>query len=90
VRRLLPGRDGFRPYVRLAAAARVLRFGGDRVGGFAIPVQLAGGVRYRILDDIAVGGEAAIEVGPGWLGHGLGVQLERGFVIGAIAEVALP
>ena len=90
VRRFLSASQGFRPYVRVGIAARVLRFDDDGVTGFAIPGSAGAGVRVRVTDDVAIGGEAAVEIGPGWLGHGLGAQLERGFAIGALAEIALP
>jgi hypothetical protein len=90
VRRFLSASQGFRPYVRIGATARVFRFDDDGVNGFAIPISVGAGVRVRVADNIAIGGQAAIEVGPGWLGHGLGAQLERGFAIGALAEIALP
>jgi hypothetical protein len=89
VRRFFSGNEGFRPYVRLGAAARVVRFGADNVTGFEIPISAGAGVRVRVSDDVSVGGEAALELGPGWLGHGLGLEFERGFAIGAVAEIAL-
>ena len=89
VRRFFAGNDGFRPYVRLGASARVFRFGADGVTGFEVPISAGAGIRVRVSDDVAVGGEAAIEAGPGWLGHGLGLEFERGFAIGALAEIAL-
>jgi hypothetical protein len=89
VRRFFAGNEGFRPYARLGVAARVIRFGKDDVTGFAIPISAGGGVRVRVSDDVAVGGEASLELGPGWLGHGLGLEFERGFAIGAVAEIAL-
>jgi hypothetical protein len=90
VRRFLSASQGFRPYVRAGLAARVLRFDDDGVTGFAIPISAGAGLRVRVSDSVAIGGEAALELGPGWLGHGLGAQLERGFAIGALAEIALP
>jgi hypothetical protein len=90
IRRFFGGRDGFRPYARVAAAARVLRFGGDGVSGFAIPLSFGAGVRVRVSDDIAVGGEATVEIGPGWLGRGLGSEFQRGLAVGVTAEIALP
>jgi hypothetical protein len=90
IRRFFAGNGGFRPYARLGVAARVIRFGADDVTGFAIPIEAGGGVRVRVADDVAVGGEASLEIGPGWLGHGLGAQLERGFAIGALVEIRLP
>jgi hypothetical protein len=90
IRRFFAGNAGFRPYARLGVGARVLRFAADGVTGFAIPIQAGGGVRVRVADDVAVGGEASLEIGPGWLGRGLGAQFERGFAIGALVEIRLP
>ena len=90
VRRFFAGNAGFRPYVRLGLGARVVRFGADDVTGFAIPIAAGAGLRVRVTDDVAVGGEASLEVGPGWLGHGLGAVFERGFAVGALVEIRLP
>jgi hypothetical protein len=90
IRRFFTGQSGFRPYARIAAAARVLRFGDDAVSGFGIPLSLGAGVRVRISDDVAVGGEATVELGPSWLGRGLGAELQRGLAVGVTAEIALP
>jgi hypothetical protein len=90
VRRFVGGKQGFRPWVRVGAAARVLRFGDDGVTGFAVPLSVAGGIRVRVADNVAVGGEAAFEAGPAWLGHGLGGELSLGFAVTALGEIALP
>jgi hypothetical protein len=90
VRRFFAGQGGFRPYARLAASLRILRFGADDVGGFGIPLAAGAGVRVRVSDDVAVGGEATLELGPAWLGHGLGAEFEHGFAIGALCEITLP
>jgi hypothetical protein len=90
IRRFIGGRDQFRPWLRLGASVRVARFGKDDVTGAAIPVTAAVGVRTRVADRVAVGGEAAIEVGPGWFGHGLGYELEAGFTVGVLTEISLP
>lgn len=90
LRRFVSGQGDFRPWLRLGASIRVSRFGADDVTGVSVPVTAAAGVRVRVADRIAVGGEAALEVGPGLFGHGLGYELQAGFAIGALAEISLP
>jgi hypothetical protein len=90
IRRFFGGQQGFRPYARVTAGVRLLRFGGDQVTGFGIPVTAGAGVRVRLTDEVAVGGEASLELGPSWLGHGLGAELQRGLAVGATVEIALP
>ncbi len=90
IRRFVGGREQFRPWLRLGATVRVARFGADDVTGVSLPVTAAAGVRLRVADRVAVGGEAAVEVGPGIFNHGLGYELEAGFAIGVLTEISLP
>jgi len=90
IRRFVGGRDQFRPWLRLGATVRVARFGADDVTGVALPITAAAGVRLRIADRIALGAEFAVEAGPALFNHGLGYELEAGFALGVLTEIALP
>ena len=89
VRRRFPGRGQFVPHLRAATGIRLLRFGADDVSGVAIPVVAAGGVRVRVAPGVAVGAEAALEVGGAWLSRGLGAEPQVGMVVGAQVEFRL-
>lgn len=89
VRRRFPGRGQFVPHLRAATGVRLLRFGADDVAGVAIPVVAAGGVRVRVAPGVAVGAEAAFEVGGAWLSRGLGAEPQVGMVVGAQVEFRL-
>ncbi len=90
IRRWLTAQQGFAPWVSAGVALRYVRFGGDDVAGVALPVSAAAGVRARVTDRLAVGGHAALEVGPALLGRGLGLQPQIGAVVGATIEFVLP
>ncbi|MCB9571283.1 MAG: hypothetical protein H6709_04255 [Kofleriaceae bacterium] len=90
VRRWLGGQQGFRPWAEAGAAVRMIRFGDDDLTGVALPLSLAGGVRARAGDLIAIGGFAALEVGPAVFGGGLGASLQAGLVVGVTVDFAMP
>jgi hypothetical protein len=90
VRRFFPGNGGFLPYARAALGARIAGFRGDDVTGFAIPLIGGGGVRVRINDILAVGGDAALELGPSWFSDDVGAKLQLGLAVAVTADFALP
>ncbi|MEZ4365013.1 MAG: hypothetical protein R2939_01840 [Kofleriaceae bacterium] len=89
VRRRFTGRGRFVPHVRVAVGGRLVRFGDDDLGGFAIPVVAAGGIRVRVTPGIAIGAEAALESGIAWFGRGLGAEPQLGMVVGGQVEFRL-
>lgn len=90
VRRFFAGDGGFRPWVRPSVALRVARFGGDDLTGAGVIAGAAGGVRVRVLDWLAVGGHAALELGGAWFGGDVGPTGQAGLTIGADVEFLLP
>jgi hypothetical protein len=89
VRRLFAARGEFVPYVRAGIAARVARFPADDVTGLAFPLAAAGGIRVRVAPTVAVGAEAAIEVGFGLFSRGLGAEPQLGLAVGGLVEFGL-
>jgi hypothetical protein len=73
-RRFFAGQGGFAPYARAAIGGRLISFGGDDVGGFAIPLQAGGGIRARVADGLAVVGGADLRLGIGWFDRDLGSE----------------
>jgi hypothetical protein len=89
IRRFLPGPEGFDPYLRAGVGLRLLNFGGDDVRGLAIPVSAGVGVRARVSDLVAVGGDVGAEAGLAWLNRGLGSESQLGIVMQAVVELWL-
>jgi hypothetical protein len=89
IRRRFPVGGLYQPFVRAAAAARIVRFGADDVLGFAIPLIGAGGVRAQVADTVAVTAEASLELGVGFFNHDLGTEPQAGFAIALMAELEL-
>lgn len=89
IRHFLPGPERFAPYVRAGVGVRLLSFGGDDVRGLAIPASAGVGVRARVSDLVAVGGDVGAEAGIAWLDHGLGSQSQLGIVMQAMVELWL-
>jgi hypothetical protein len=89
IRHFLPGPERFAPYLRAGVGLRLLNFGGDDVRGIAIPVSAGVGVRARVNDLVAVGGDVGAEAGIAWLDHGLGSESQLGVVLQAVVELWL-
>src|SRR5258705_13819668 len=89
VRHRILGKGDYQPYLRGGVALRIDRFGGDDVRGLAIPLTAGAGVRVAITDNLALSGEASIELGIAWLSHGLGAEPQLGLGITALVEFAL-
>lgn len=86
VRRFFAMRQQFAPYLRAGAGLRVVRFDGDELDGVAIPLVLGAGVRARLNDLIAVGGDAALEAGFGLFDRDLGIEPQLGLSVQAVIE----
>jgi hypothetical protein len=90
VRRFFPGRDAFRPWVRPAVGVRLSHFSDDDVTGVGVFLSAGGGVRARVSDTIAVGGQAAVEVGGSYFNGDVGAALQLGLAVAVTCEFALP
>jgi hypothetical protein len=89
VRRFFPGQGVFAPYARAALGARLVSFRGDDVTGFALPVQLGGGIRARVASGIAVIAGSELRIGVGWFDREVGTEPQIGFAVHAGVEFAL-
>jgi hypothetical protein len=89
IRHFLPGPAGFDPYLRAGVGLRLISFGGDDVRGLAIPASAGLGVRARVSDLVAVGGDVGAEAGIAWLNRGLGSESQLGIVLQAVVELWL-
>jgi len=89
VRRFVAVRGQFAPYLRAGLGVRVARYSDDSLTGLAMPVVAGAGVRARLSERVAVGADAAVEVGPAWFGRGLGAELELGMGVVVTADVRL-
>jgi len=89
IRRDLPGKQGFVPFVRGAVFARVLRFGSDDVTGAAAGGELGFGVRAAVRGNLSVVGGATGFAGMARLGNGIGAAGQLGLTIGAGAELRM-
>ena len=88
-RRFFAGQGAFAPYARAALGARIVSFRGDDVTGFALPIQLGGGIRARVADGIAVVAGTELRLGIGWFDHELGAEPQISLAIHAGVEFAL-
>lgn len=88
-RRFFPGQGAFAPYARAALGARLVSFRGDDVTGFAVPLQLGGGIRARVADGIAVVAGSELRLGVGWFDRELGAEPQIGFAVHAGVDFAL-
>jgi hypothetical protein len=89
VRRFFPGQGVFAPYARAALGARVISFRGDDVTGFAVPVQLGGGIRARVTSTLSVVGGAEVRLGVAWFDRELGAEPHITLAIHGGVEFAL-
>jgi hypothetical protein len=89
VRRFFPGQGPFAPYARAALGARLVSFRGDDVTGFAVPVQLGGGIRARVASGIAVIAGSELRIGIAWFDRQLGTEPQIGFAVHGGVEFAL-
>lgn len=86
IRRFVVPRKQFAPYLRAGVGLRLVRFPGDEVDGLAVPLVLGVGVRARVSDLIAVGGDAALEAGAGLFDRDLGLEPQLGLAVQATVE----
>lgn len=89
VRHRVLGKGDYQPYLRGGIGIRIDRFGADDVRGLAIPLSAGAGVRVAIKDNLALTGEATLELGIAWLSHGLGTEPQLGLGVTALVEFAL-
>jgi hypothetical protein len=88
-RRFFPGQGVFSPYLRAALGVRLVSFRGDDVMGFALPLQLGGGIRARVADGVAVVAGSELRLGVGWFDRSLGAEPQISLAVHAGAEFAL-
>jgi hypothetical protein len=84
-----PRPSGFNPYLRAALGLEVDSFSGDGVTGLGIPLSAAGGGRFRVAKNVAVGGEAVLSVGPVFYDHGVGGQAAVRLVVQGTVDMGL-
>jgi hypothetical protein len=89
VRRMFAAKGAFRPFARAGIGVSLVRFSGDGVNGFAIPVHLGGGLRARVSPAVAVVTQGELQVGLGRFGDELGTEPQVGVAITAGAEFRL-
>lgn len=89
VRHFLGGQGQFWPYLRGGVGLGIARFGADSVTGLAIPLHAGAGVRVSITPDLALTGDAELELGIGVFNHSLGLEPQLGTAITAGAEFRL-
>ena len=84
-----PSRKDFWPFARGGLGLRVVHFGGDGVTGLAVPLHAGAGLRVSVAPNVAITGEAAVELGFAAFNHSLGFEPQFGLVITAGAEFRL-
>ena len=86
IRRFLPGRGDFHPFIHGGLAVRFVSYGADNLRGLAIPLWIGAGVRVRVADGVAVVGGANLEPGLAFMNHGLGIEPHGALSISAGVE----
>jgi opacity protein-like surface antigen len=81
LRRYFPGQGRFTPYGRAAVGVRRVGFGDDDVTGWAVPLQLGGGVRATIAERMTVSAGIDLRVGPAWFNRELDSQPHLGLAV---------
>jgi opacity protein-like surface antigen len=89
VRRMFAPQGAFRPFARVGIGIGAVRFSGDDVSGFVIPLHGGGGVRVKVAPSIAVVAEGELVLGFGGFGRGLGAEPQLGLAVTAGAEFRL-
>lgn len=64
VRWFVPSAGPLQPWIGGGIGGLYANFSGDHLGGVGLPFWAAAGVRARVADNIALGGEALLEAGP--------------------------
>lgn len=86
IRRFLPGRNNFHPFIHGGLAVRFVSYGADNLRGLAIPLWIGAGVRVTVADGVAVVGGADLEPGLAFMNRGLGVEPHGALSISAGVE----
>ena len=89
IRRFLTAQNGFTPYASVRLGIRAISFSNDDVRGVAALAIAGAGVRVRLHELVSLGGGAALEVGGGLFGRGLGGELQLGLSIFSGVEFLL-
>lgn len=66
------GQGSFAPWIGGGVGGLIADFSGDDLTGAGIPLWVAGGVRVRVSNSVAVGGEADLGFGPVHYGKSIG------------------
>ncbi len=86
---LARAQSGFWPYLRGGVGIGIARFRTDDVTGLAIPILAGAGVRVSMTPDLALTGEAQINVGFAAFNRGLGLEPQLGAKVTVGAEFRL-
>lgn len=89
IRRVFAPQGAFRPFARVGLGLGLVRFAGDDVSGFTIPLHGSGGVRVTVAPSIAVVVEGDLALGFGSFSRGLGAEPQLGLAVTAGAEFRL-
>jgi hypothetical protein len=90
VRRYFAPQGMFRPFARAGLGVGIARFSSDDVTGLVIPLHAGGGVRAAVSHDVAIVGQAELELGFGAFNKSLGFEPQLGLAVVAGAEFRLP
>lgn len=89
LRRYLPGKDEFSPYVRGGVALRGVFYSADEVSGIALPLWAGGGIRARVAKSVAVVADATLRTGIAFFNRGLGLEPQASLLVTAGVEFEL-
>jgi hypothetical protein len=89
IRRIFAPRGQFQPFARALVGLGLVRFGGDNVTGFAVPLHLGGGVRTEVAPSVSIVVQAELAVGFARFNQGIGTEPQFGVALSAGAEFRL-
>lgn len=78
VRHFLGGQGQYWPFLHGGIGLGYVRYSADSVGGLVIPLHAGGGIRASITPELAIVGQAELELGIGFFGHSVGTEPQFG------------